>query len=102
MAKKGEIVFDGKNLLTLKRGELRQYQGKDIAMIFLLLYNAIIKSIMIGELEVKKALAIIPRGTRVRCYGYYTDYNGVRWLYIQVALDRVLYTGFSSSKYLER
>lgn len=34
MAKKGEIVFDGKNLLTLKRGELRQYQGKDIAMIF--------------------------------------------------------------------
>ncbi len=34
MSKKGEILFDGKDLLTLKRGELRQYQGKDIAMIF--------------------------------------------------------------------
>ena len=34
MSKKGEILFDGKNLLTLKRGELRQYQGKDIAIIF--------------------------------------------------------------------
>lgn len=34
MEKKGEILFDGKNLLTLKRGDLRQYQGKDIAMIF--------------------------------------------------------------------
>ena len=34
MSKKGEILFDGKNLLMLKRGELRQYQGKDIAIIF--------------------------------------------------------------------
>lgn len=34
MSKKGEILFVGKDLLTLKRGELRQYQGKDIAMIF--------------------------------------------------------------------
>ena len=34
MEKKGEILFDGKDLLSLKRGELRQYQGKDIAMIF--------------------------------------------------------------------
>lgn len=34
MSKKGEILFDGKDLLTLKRRELRQYQGKDIAMIF--------------------------------------------------------------------
>lgn len=34
MEKRGEILFDGKNLLTLKRRELRQYQGKDIAIIF--------------------------------------------------------------------
>lgn len=34
MEKRGEIIYDGKNLLTLKRHELRQYQGKDIAMIF--------------------------------------------------------------------
>ena len=34
MEKKGEILFDGKDLLSLKRHELRQYQGKDIAIIF--------------------------------------------------------------------
>lgn len=34
MEKKGEILFDEKDLLTLKRHELRQYQGKDIAIIF--------------------------------------------------------------------
>lgn len=34
MEKKGEILFDGKDLLTLKRGQLRQYQGKDISIIF--------------------------------------------------------------------
>lgn len=34
MEKKGKILFEGKNLLTLKRRELRQYQGKDIAIIF--------------------------------------------------------------------
>lgn len=50
----------------------------------------------------KKALCQIPAGTRVQCYGYYTEVNGVKWLYINVALDGVRYTGFSSSKYLQR
>lgn len=34
MEKKGEILFDGKDLLGLRRRELRQYQGKDISIIF--------------------------------------------------------------------
>ena len=34
MEKKGEILFDGKNLLTLQRKELRNIQGNDISMIF--------------------------------------------------------------------
>lgn len=34
MEKKGEILFDGKDLLALRRRELRQYQGKDISIIF--------------------------------------------------------------------
>lgn len=49
----------------------------------------------------KKALALIPKGTPVQCYGYYSISNGVKWYYIQVALDGVLYTGFSSSAYLK-
>lgn len=34
MEKKGEIFYDGKNLLTCPRKELRQIQGKEISMVF--------------------------------------------------------------------
>ena len=34
----------------------------------------------------KKALCKIPAGTKVKCYGYYTMANGVKWLYIQFVL----------------
>lgn len=50
----------------------------------------------------KKVLVSIPRGTAVRCYGYYTSYMGVRWLYIQFVHDGVKYTGFASSNYLSK
>lgn len=50
----------------------------------------------------KKALCLIPDGTKVQCYGYYTKFNGVKWYYIQFTMDGVQYTGFSSSKYLVR
>lgn len=51
----------------------------------------------------KKALALIPKGTRVRCYGYFSVVEGfvnTRWLYIQVIIDGTLYTGFSCNEYL--
>lgn len=50
----------------------------------------------------KKALCLIPKGTYVNCYGYYNFSNGVKWLYIQVTIDGVQYTGFSSIKYLSK
>lgn len=50
----------------------------------------------------KKALCLIPKGTKVRCFGYYTMFNNVKWLLIQVKLDDIYYTGFSSSLYLDR
>lgn len=50
----------------------------------------------------KKALVLIPKGTTVNCYGYYSVANGVKWLYIQVTIDGVLYTGFSSVEYLKK
>lgn len=48
----------------------------------------------------KKALCLIPKGTNVRCYGFYNLVNNVKWLYIQVTLNGVEYIGFSSSCYL--
>lgn len=50
----------------------------------------------------KKALVLIPKGTKVQCYGYYSVASNVKWLYIQVTLDGVKYTGFSSSEYLKK
>lgn len=50
----------------------------------------------------KPALCLIPKGTRVKCYGFYTPYNGVKWLLIQATVNDVQYTGFSSGAYLKR
>lgn len=50
----------------------------------------------------KKALCLIPKGTKVQNYGYYTMYNGVKWLLIQFTLNGIQYTGFSSSVYLKK
>lgn len=50
----------------------------------------------------KKALVVIPKGTKVQCYGYYNVSNGAKWYYIQVTIKGVQYTGFSHSGYLTK
>lgn len=50
----------------------------------------------------KKALCLIPKGTKVHNYGNYTTFNKVKWLLVQVELDGVQYTGFCSSTYLKK
>lgn len=50
----------------------------------------------------KKALCIIPKGTKVENYGYYTLFNNVKWLLVQFTLNNITYTGFSSSNYLTK
>lgn len=49
----------------------------------------------------KKALCVIPKDTEVKCWGFYSTFNGVKWLLVEVILNGVLYTGFCSEKYLE-
>ena len=50
----------------------------------------------------KKSICVIPKGTVVKNYGYYTSFLGVKWLYITFVKDGVTYTGFSSSKFLRK
>lgn len=50
----------------------------------------------------KKVMVSIPKGTAVKCYGYYTSLLGVKWLYVQFTYKGVAYTGFASSKYLAK
>ena len=50
----------------------------------------------------KKKMVAIPKGTKVKCYGYYTSVLGTKWLYIQFTYEKVTYTGFASSNYLKK
>ena len=47
-------------------------------------------------------MAVLPKGTRVRNYGYYTEVSGVAWLYVQATHRGVRYTGFCSGQYLSK
>lgn len=55
-----------------------------------------------GAGTTKASLTVLPKGTTVRNYGYYTLAGGVKWLYIQVTYQGIQYTGFSSSQYLRK
>lgn len=50
----------------------------------------------------KNSLVVIPKGTKVKNYGYYSTSTGVKWLYVQVTLNGIQYTGFCSSRYLKK
>ena len=50
----------------------------------------------------KQSMVVLPKGTSVRNYGYYTSSLGTKWLYVQVTYKGVQYTGFCSSKYLKK
>lgn len=51
----------------------------------------------------KPILTVIPKGDSVTCYGYYTKTKGTKWYYV-VYMDKKnnRYTGFVSSKYLQK
>lgn len=50
----------------------------------------------------KKSLCVLPKGTEVRNYGYYSLNGATKWLYVQATIGKVTYIGFSSSKYLKK
>lgn len=50
----------------------------------------------------KTILANMPKGAKVRCYGYYTSVYGTKWLYIQYTAAGITYTGFANGKYLKK
>lgn len=55
-----------------------------------------------GAGATKAKMVAIPKGTAVKCYGYYTKVLGTNWLYIKFNYNGVSYTGFASSKYLNK
>lgn len=55
-----------------------------------------------GAGTTKKIMVAVPKGTKVKCYGYYTRVLGRNWLYVQFTYKGVTYTGFMSTKYLSK
>lgn len=49
-----------------------------------------------------KSLVVVPKDTKVKCYGYYTTVDGVKWLCVVVTLKGVEYTGYCSGLYLKK
>ena len=50
----------------------------------------------------KGVMVVIPNGTKVQCYGYYTSVLLTKWLKVQFTYKGAKYTGFASSKYLKK
>lgn len=51
-----------------------------------------------GAGENKTKLASMPKGSKVKCYGYYTTVSGIKWLLVVYKGQ----TGFASSKWLRK
>lgn len=49
-----------------------------------------------------KILCTVPKGTKVKCYGYYSTCASVKWLLVQFTMAGTMYTGFCSSRYLKK
>lgn len=49
-----------------------------------------------------KVLIAIPLGTKVECYGYYTDAEEIRWLYVAFDYNGKRYVGFASKQWLSK
>lgn len=47
-----------------------------------------------------KVLVTIPKGTQVKCFGYYTQVGKTKWLYVQFVHNGIKYTGYCSANYL--
>ncbi|MCD8314391.1 MAG: phage tail tip lysozyme [Firmicutes bacterium] len=55
-----------------------------------------------GAGQGKVAMVVLPKGTSVKNYGYYTSASGVKWLYVQVTYNNIKYTGFCCGTYLKK
>lgn len=50
-----------------------------------------------------KVMTVLPKGTKVQCYGYYSlSKNKSTWLYVKVTLKGTEYAGFCSKQYLKK
>lgn len=59
-------------------------------------------NLRVGASSLKTRLCIMPKGTKVQCYGFYSTYLGKRWYLVQATVNGILYTGFCNGGYLAK
>lgn len=64
--------------------------------------TASILNVRSGAGTSKRILTTIVHGTKVQNYGYFTTFNGVKWLVVQFKQNGKTITGYASSKYLKK
>lgn len=47
------------------------------------------------------SMVVMPKGTKVMCYGYYNLYENTKWLCVVARVGSKSFTGYCSSKYLK-
>lgn len=50
----------------------------------------------------KELMITLPKGTKVQCYGNYSNAAGSKWLYVVATLNEIKYTGFCAKQYLSK
>lgn len=85
---------------TVKATEAARRFDKTLAGTYKVTASAL--NIRNGAGTTKNIFTSLPNGTKVQNYGYYTQLNGVKWLYVQVTYNGVQYTAFASGQYLQK
>ena len=105
--KRGDILLGPGHtaiVLDIDRKELAIESAKSFSNSFVGTYTvrATKLNVRCGAGITKTILLVIPKGTKVQCFGYYTKVLGMNWLYIQFVYNGKQYTGFVSYKYLAK
>lgn len=121
---KFKILSDKKYLITdkhLKRGDILLGPGHTAVVLsaaeapqlekaksFLKTYSGTYRvtadqlNLRYGAGKDRKIITTLSKGTKVKCYGYYTSHFDTDWLYIQTTSNGSDFTGFVSARYLTK
>ncbi|MDD3251741.1 MAG: SH3 domain-containing protein [Lachnospiraceae bacterium] len=95
------VVTDGRTnaMPVTTRIETAKSYDKSIAGAYKITANLNLRA---GAGTEKASLVVMPKGTEVRNYGYYTTAGGKKWYYVVAKINGATHTGFCSSAYLKK
>jgi hypothetical protein len=89
------VLFSDDNSQTL---EVAKHFSKEFANTYTVTAEKL--NIRCGAGVTKEIITTIPKNTKVKCYGYYTEVLDTPWLYVQFLHKGKQFTVYASAKYL--